>query len=125
MAGNFCRLPFFNSKWSWAMKIKFIIMTTMQLVIPALAFAYDDQYGRGQGMMGWGYSMGWPMGIFMLLFWGAVLLGIIFLMRSFFSKNGQGQNLTAETPLDILKKRYAKGEIDQEEFEAKKRVLEE
>jgi putative membrane protein len=37
---------------------------------------------------------------------------------------GSGEHKDSETPLDILKKRYAKGEISKEEFEAIKKDLE-
>jgi putative membrane protein len=106
-------------------KIKFIMLTAMQLVFPVLAFAHNDQYGMGPGMMGWGHSMGWPMLIFMFLFWGAMLAGIVALIRLVFSKSGYGGTQPVESALDILKKRYAKGEIDKEEFEEKKRMIEE
>jgi putative membrane protein len=107
------------------MKIKLVGLNAVQLVLPALALANDDQYGMWPGMMGWGHSMAWPMMIFMLLFWGVVLAVIIVLIRWIFFKGGHGVTLITETALDILKKRYAKGEIDKEEFEEKKQVLEE
>lgn len=80
------------------------------------------------GQMGWGggFGLGW---IFMLLFWGLVIWGIIVLVRGV-SGHGccgsdhSGQNHAAKTALDILKERYAKGEINKEEFEAKKKDLE-
>ena len=106
-------------------ELKFIALTAAQLVFPALTFAHDDRYGMWPGMMGWGHSMGWPMMIFMFLFWGAVLAGIIVLIRSLFLRGGNAGSQTAESALDILKKRYAKGEIGQDEFEEKKRVIEE
>jgi len=74
-------------------------------------------YGMGPGMM-WGWGMGW---ILMIIFWGLVVVGLIFLIRWLV-----GMSKTAkpeESALDILKKRYARGEIDREEFEQKKKDL--
>lgn len=107
------------------MKIKIIALTAAQLIFPTLVLAYNDQYGMRPGMMGWGYSMGWPMMIIMFLFWGAVLAVVIALIRSFFSRGRHDAAPPAESALDILKKRYAAGEISKEEFEEKKRVIEE
>ena len=52
-----------------------------------------------------------------------VIVGVViyFLLQTSKSKSPEGANL--ETPLDILKKRYAKGEIDKDEFEQKKKDL--
>ena len=53
-----------------------------------------------------------------------VLVGVAlyFLLRMSKSKGADDSDI--ETPLDILKKRYAKGEIDEEEFARKKKDLE-
>jgi len=75
-------------------------------------------YGMGPGMM-WGWwGMGW---IFMIIFWGLIVVGLILLIRYLIriSKEGKAE----ESALDILKKRYARGEIDKEEFEQKKKDL--
>ena len=77
-------------------------------------------------MWGGGFGFGW---IFMLVFWGLVIWGIIALVRGGtghgcwggHNHDGHKQNNNA---LDILKERYAKGEINKEEFEAKKKDLE-
>ena len=81
--------------------------------------------GMGPGMMGWGYGMGWFGLIIMGIFWIAVIVGIIFLIRWIFVSTGvKGHGTTSEdSPLEILKKRYARGEINKEEFEQKKRDL--
>jgi len=75
-------------------------------------------YGMGPGMM-WGWwGMGW---IFMIIFWGILVVGLIFLIRYLVgtTKAIKGE----ESALDILKKRYARGEINKEEFEQKKKDL--
>jgi len=48
-------------------------------------------------------------------------IGVYFLPQIFKSKGSSGS--TIETPLDILKQRYAKGEIDKEEFDRRKKDL--
>jgi putative membrane protein len=58
----------------------------------------------------------------MIAFWVLVILGIIYLVKA---TTGRGASFSKEeTPLDILKKRYARGEIDAEEFSKRKRDLE-
>ena len=49
-------------------------------------------------------------------------VGIYFLLKVYKSKDSDVSFI--ETPLDILKKRYAKGEIDKEEFDRKEKDLE-
>ena len=76
------------------------------------------------GMMG---SLGMGYGIFgsfmMLLFWILIIGGIVVAIRWFSRDRSWPSSPGHETPLDILKKRYAKGEIDREEFVAKSQEL--
>lgn len=65
-------------------------------------------------MFGWGI-IGFPM---MILFWGAVIMIIIWAIRGSRNSNENGKSA-----LDILKERYAKGEITKEEFESKKKDI--
>ncbi len=53
----------------------------------------------------------------MIIFWALVVLGAVYLVQM--ATRG-GKSPGQETPLDILKKRYAKGEITKEEFERMK-----
>lgn len=76
------------------------------------------------GNMGWGgggFGFGW---IFMLLFWGLVIWVIFALIRGFSGHGNCGHGQGEKKALDILKERYAKGEIGKEEFDAKKKDLE-
>ncbi len=74
----------------------------------------------GPGMM-YGYGGGWFMGIFMIVFWGLFIWGAIALVR-YLSRTRQYDS-PGNTALEILKKRYAQGEIDKQEYEDKKKDL--
>ena len=76
-------------------------------------------YGRGYGMMdGW-----FGGGIFMLVFLVVILVGGFFLVRMLMH-HSQSIALSSEnTALEILKQRYARGEINHEEFEKMKANL--
>ena len=60
--------------------------------------------------------------IFGSIFWLLVIAGVVYLIIKYVKKSDSGPK--NETALDILKKRYAKGEIDAEEFARKKKDLE-
>lgn len=63
------------------------------------------------------------MGAGMWIFWIVVLLVLLFIIRLVI-KGATGQPDTRlETPLEILKKRYARGEINKEEYESIKNDL--
>jgi len=71
------------------------------------------------GDYGWGMGFGW---IFMIIFWILVILGVVYLIKLI--AGGARREEKKDTALDILKQRYAKGEITKEEFEEKKKDLE-
>ena len=76
-------------------------------------------YGRGYGMMdNW-----FGGGIFMLLFWGVIIIGGFFLVRYLMRQSQTAARVTENTALEILKQRYARGEINDEEFERMKAKL--
>ena len=90
-----------------------------------LAQGRGYEWGMGPGMMGWGYGIGWFGPLIMIAFWIAVIVGIVFLIRWLvISTRSTGQRTYHEdSALEILKRRYARGEIGKEEFEEKKRDL--
>lgn len=80
--------------------------------------------GMGPGMMvGWG--MGWFGMIFMLVFWVLVIVGLVFLIKWLIQTTSSGKTVghTGSKAIDILKERYARGEISKEEFETMKKDL--
>jgi len=79
--------------------------------------------GGGNPMMGYagwgGFGFGW---IFMIIFWILIILGVVALVR-YLRGTKQNSIYKDKISLDILKERYAKGEINKKEFEDKKKDL--
>lgn len=70
-------------------------------------------YGYGGG---WGWmAAGW---VTMLMFWVLVIVGVVAVVRW---ANARGAGQHSETPAEILRRRYAAGEITKEQFESMKR----
>jgi putative membrane protein len=77
-------------------------------------------------MYDWVNTGGWGMGfgiLFMLLFWGLIILGIVALIRWLMTQSSPNRDSRDKTPLEIVQERYARGEINKEEYEQKKRDL--
>ena len=76
-------------------------------------------------MLGYGMGFGGIGFIFMALFWIAVIGGCIWLLGNLFPRNNTQNNMqNAQTALDILQKRYARGELTKEEFTTMRSELE-
>ncbi|MFH1162374.1 MAG: SHOCT domain-containing protein [Candidatus Jorgensenbacteria bacterium] len=73
-------------------------------------------------MWNWGYGGGWGWGgtLMMFLWWIFVIIALVALVRWFTHHSSCCGNGKA---LEILKERYAKGEINKKEYEEKKREL--
>ncbi|RFP85559.1 SHOCT domain-containing protein [Rhodobacteraceae bacterium 63075] len=72
-------------------------------------------WGGGHGVFG-GIAM-------MLVFWGIIIALIIFAVKWFNGSQGGGTRGKRDA-LDILRDRFASGEIDEEEFDRRRKVLE-
>jgi len=75
---------------------------------------YNDGVWGGGNMLGW-----FGGGFMMIAFWFLIIAFIVWIVRE--SKGSGGRS--GERALDILKERYAKGEVNKEEFEAMKKVI--
>ena len=82
--------------------------------------------GDMMGNMGaWGWMIFGPIMMIVII---AVAVVMVVLLLRWLGGLGHGGALHSppgKTPLDILQERFAKGEIDREEFEARRRVLSE
>ncbi len=67
------------------------------------------------------YEGHWFGGGFMWIFW---ILLIVLVIWAINGSSGRNQDSGEKSALEILKQRYARGEIDQEEFTQKKKDLE-
>ncbi len=93
--------------------------------LPGSALAQRIGGGPDDGHMfewGWGHMIFGSL--FMLLFWVALIVAAVLAVRWLIGF-GQGSSRTAsgDSSLDVLRERFARGEIDREEFEERRKVL--
>ena len=85
-----------------------------------------DYYGHGAGWEGW------VMVMFMIVFVAAIVVAVVFLVRYLSHPQGTGAEIQSqppqqatgappttapvETPRDVVRRRYAAGEIDRDEY---------
>ena len=81
---------------------------------------WDWGGGMHPGWWMWGAG-GFVMMFMMLAFWGLVITGLVLAIRWLVR---QGRAERNDRALDILRERYARGELPRDEFEAKRRDLE-
>ena len=71
-------------------------------------------------MWHWGYDAWW-MGLSMILFWVGVIAVAIWAVRA--ADRRSNRDPSVRRALDVLEERYARGEIDDEEFERRRATL--
>ncbi len=98
-------------------------ITGLLLLVTGSAYSQMRwNYGwHGPGMM---YSGSWLWMIIPVVFWILIIVGIVFLIRWIVRSSRTMHGKYDDSALEILKRRYAKGEINKEEFEQKKRDIE-
>lgn len=91
--------------------------------VPLRAWAQERAWdGWGMHPM-WGVWGLWGIGMIlaMFVFWALVVAGIVFGIRWLVAER---RSLGSDRALAILRERYARGEINREEFEARRKDLE-
>ncbi len=73
-----------------------------------------DGFGMGFGGFGW---------IFMVLFWIILIVLAVYLIKHLFTDRSKIESSSEDTAEEILKKRFAKGEISKSEYEEHLRAL--
>lgn len=79
---------------------------------------YYGDYGSGFGMFGFGF-----MWIFGFIFWISVIVGVVILIKWLLGRGGKEWRCFGGGALEILKERYAKGEITKSQYEEMKKEL--
>jgi putative membrane protein len=105
-------------------------MAALLWLIPlaSLVFAHEGSDYNGQHMMWQGYGLFFGPMIMIVFF--AVLITVSILLYRWLGGTAHHQSMGSypnsdRDPVNILKERFAKGEIDKEEFEERKRLLRE
>ncbi len=80
------------------------------------AIPLADAWGM-HGDVGWGWMI--LMMVLMVLFWGAVICGIVWLIRGSFGRPAR----RSESPTEILERRFAEGAMSDEDYRARREVL--
>ncbi len=101
------------------------IVLAVLIILPLTLGATSGWHG-GWGMMGPGMmgSFGWMwlMPVLWIVFLGLIIWAVVALVRR--SSEPRGLDFSKATPaLEVLKERYARGEIEKEEYDEKKRDL--
>ena len=114
------------NKVNWTAVAIVSIIALLILMVGASVLG-GSSYG-GWGMMGPGMMGGFGMGLFgpilMVVFLGLVVWAVVAFVQG--STSPSPRDLTSgqsDSALEVLKRRYAKGEISKEEYEEKKREL--
>jgi uncharacterized membrane protein len=88
-------------------------MTTLALTNLPLADSWDMHDG-------WSWAWTVPMMLGMVLFWGAIIFGIVWLIRDGVERR---QQPPTETALTVLDRRFAEGALSLDDYHQRRSVL--
>jgi putative membrane protein len=98
------------------------VIIILTLVLGAISgWRYGIWGMMGPGIMA-GFGWMWLMPVFGIVFLGLIIWAIVASVRSSGESKGSDSS-KADSALEVLKKRYARGEINKEEYEEKKKGL--
>jgi putative membrane protein len=114
------------------------VLVLLVLAVPLLGGGMMGAGMMGPGMMGgpggqgppwagggWVWGLGMALGMLaMLAFWGALIVGVVLLVRWLAGTTAGPAGRAGDSALDVLRRRYAAGEITREEYEQMRQVLE-
>jgi uncharacterized membrane protein len=92
------------------------------MMAPFSMMGSDRNFRFPGNLRNWFFNFRWIGGITMIIFWLIILGFIGYLIYAAATKNTKSKN-QEENPLDIIKKRYALGEITKKEYEEKKKDI--
>ena len=95
------------------------VPATALMTVPAVAQTYGDH--PHMGAWGWGWMI---FGPFMMIAFLVIAVIVVVLIVRWLGGTGHGTIPSGKSPLDNLRERFARGEIDKKEFEERRRVLE-
>ncbi len=113
-----------NQNQKTALIIGISVVVVLLFIVMGFSILWGLRSGgfgmMGPGMMG-GYGTMFFIPILFIIFLGLIVWAVVAALP----KTGGANNADykSDTPLEILKRRYAQGEIDKEEYETKKKDL--
>lgn len=102
------------------------VVLVVLVIVPTIIGAVSGWQGAGWGMMGPGMMGGFGamglMGVFWIVVVGLIIWAVVTAVRGA-PWTGGSEASRPDSAMEILKKRYARGEINKAEYEEKKKDL--
>lgn len=109
-----------------AFRISVGFLLSLLWAAPVFAQPYGDRDVWWHPGWGWGHMI--FGGLMMIVFWGGIIVLIVLLVRWLGGASGHGHESkppSYRTPVEILQERFARGEIDKDEYEERRKLLSE